>query len=516
MLDIQTLVLINCIINFFNTIVLFLLWRQYRKHFPGLHFLLLDMGLQTTGFLLSLLRNQLPAIISIVLSNVLIMTGAFFVLIGLEIFFQKKGKHRHNYVMLALFASLMIYFALISPNLFLRELCISAMLIIINTQTCWLLLHRIPKKARRIAGFTVIILLAYVSSSYIRIFYLLISSNHPNDFFSSGFSDSLPITLYLVLSVLITISFVALVSRRLLEEIQAEKEKYNVTFQTSPSAILLTKMSDGTIIEVNDGFQRMMGYQAEEVVGKTTIGIKLWNHESDRDAVMGALYLGKDVVQREIQFHNKQGDSVFGLLSSKLIDINNEKCIITNISNVTEMVKMRQDLHDLATHDSLTGLPNRILFYDRFEIAKGNAQRENEKIAVISMDIDFLKRINDEMGHAAGDVVLATVSGRMSNLLRKVDSVARFGGDEFALLIWGMKQIADVTKVVENLQRIISEPIIVGEKEVSVSVSMGIAIYPDDGCDIIELLKQSDTAMYHAKRDGRNNVKFCKVQDSIA
>lgn len=368
MLDIQTLVLINCIINFFNTFVLLLLWKQYRTHFPGLHFLLLDMGFQTTGFLLSLLRNQIPAIISIVLSNVLIMTGALFVLVGLEIFFQKKGKHTHNIIMLALFAIIMTYFALIHPSLFSRELCISSMLIIINTQTCWLLLYRIPKKARRISAFTAIILLTYVISSMIRIVYILNASNHPNDFFSSGVADSIPITLYLVLGILITISFVALVSRRLLEEIQVEKEKYNTTFHTSPSAILLTRLSDGTIIEVNDGFQRMMGYQSDEVIGKTTIEIKLWKQESDRDAVMGALYLGKDVVQQEIQFQNQHGDLVFGLLSSKLIEINNERCIITNISNVTEMVIMRQDLHDLATHDNLTGLPNRILFYDRFEI----------------------------------------------------------------------------------------------------------------------------------------------------
>jgi diguanylate cyclase (GGDEF)-like protein/PAS domain S-box-containing protein len=306
---------------------------------------------------------------------------------------------------------------------------------------------------------------------------------------------------------------VALVSRRLLEEIQAEKEKYNATFDTSPSAILLTRMSDGKIIEVNDGFQRMMGYEPAEVIGKTTIGINLWNRESDRDAVLGALYLGKEVLQQETQFRNQNGDHVIGLLSSKMLEIDNERCLVTNISNVTEMVKMRQDLRDLAIHDSLTGLPNRILFYDRFEIAKASAQRENEKIAVISMDIDFLKKINDEMGHAAGDVVLATVSSRMSNLLRKVDSVARFGGDEFALLIWGMKQIDDVMKVVENLQRIIAEPITIGENTVSISVSMGIAIYPEDGYDILELLKQSDTAMYRAKRDGRNNIKFSKEQN---
>ena len=508
MLDIKTLMLLNFIINLINACVLLVLWRQYRKYFNGLLLLFVDMLFQMMGFILSSLRGVLPSIISLVFSNTLIITGALLVLIGLERFFNLKSKHVHNYIFLTVFFFALFYFSLIDPNLSAREISISAMVVIINGQSCWLLFHRVNLKSRQMAIFPGIILLAFAMVSFVRIILLSILPNHVNNFFHSDFMNSVVLTTYLALSVLFAISLIILVSRRLLEDVRVEKDKYNTAFNASPYAILLTRLRDGKIFEVNQGFAKIFGYKASEVIGMTTLEINLWDKEQERSILIEDLKNGKTVSGQELRFRDKNGKIIIGVLSSNLINVNNEKCILTSISDISEMVIMRQELEELATHDFLTGLPNRKLFYDRFEIAKANAQRENVELAIISMDIDLLKSVNDNLGHDAGDQVLVAIGKRLKELLRKVDTVSRFGGDEFVLLIWSVSKHEDIEKVVSTIQTSLSNPIIIGENLVQITVSIGIAFYPTNGNDIRDVLIKSDAAMYQAKKNGRNNHQY--------
>jgi diguanylate cyclase (GGDEF)-like protein/PAS domain S-box-containing protein len=310
---------------------------------------------------------------------------------------------------------------------------------------------------------------------------------------------------YLSLSIIITASFILLVSRRLLEEVQTEKEKYNTAFHSSPYAILLTKLSDGKIFEVNEGFVRISGYQPQEVIGKTTIEMGLWVQEKDRLAVANEISRGNEVREYEFLFRVKSGDTITGLLSSKRIMAYGETSILTSISDITAMNKMKEKLLDMAMHDTLTGLPNRKLFFDRAEIAIANAKRDSEKIAVVSLDVDLLKSINDHWGHGAGDKVLITLSNRLSNLLRKGDTIARFGGDEFLVLLTGMNNETSISIVAKKVLECLSMPIDIEEDIVNATASIGIALYPDDDNDINALIKKSDEAMYHVKEHGRNS-----------
>ncbi|OHE40911.1 MAG: hypothetical protein A2Y16_03245 [Tenericutes bacterium GWF2_57_13] len=506
--DIRTLILLNFIINIINAFVMGLIWRQYRKHFAGLAFLFVDMLLQTTGFLLSLLRNVLPAFVSIVLSNVIIMVGALLILIGLESFFDQKNKHVHNYVLLGIFFGFMVCFGLIWPSLAAREIVISAMIILINGQTCVLLFRRIAPKVRPIARMTGFTLLTYVAISVARIILLSILPFQTNDFFQSGILDSIYITLYLALSVLITMSMSLMVAGRLLWEVRIEKEKYNTTFDTSPFAIILTRLTDGKIFDVNESFTTITGYPTEDVVGKTTLELNLWHREEDRAFIVGQLSKGNEVRNLEMQFRKKDGRILTGLISSRLIDVNRERCIITSVGDITEMVDLRHELQSMATHDVLTGLPNRKLFYDRFELARTNAHRDNSRFAVVSMDIDMLKNINDQYGHHAGDLVLTAVAERLSDSLRADDIVARFGGDEFVMLVDRYDSFEEIKDVVEHVLRTVAEPIEIEDHRIRVTVSVGIALWPDDGLDLDALLKTSDRAMYLAKEKGRNNYQY--------
>jgi len=165
-------------------------------------------------------------------------------------------------------------------------------------------------------------------------------------------------------------------------------------------------------------------------------------------------------------------------------------------------------IRHIAYHDALTGLPNRMLFMDRIDQAISRAQRENSHFALLFIDIDHFKAINDSMGHAAGDQLLNTVSQRLSEILRKTDTVARLGGDEFTIIIEELEEVESVVSVAKNILISLDEPVKINKKEVHISGSIGIALYPQDGETFGTLLKNSDTAMHRAKEMGRQSFQF--------
>jgi diguanylate cyclase (GGDEF)-like protein/PAS domain S-box-containing protein len=176
--------------------------------------------------------------------------------------------------------------------------------------------------------------------------------------------------------------------------------------------------------------------------------------------------------------------------------------------NITERMELQNKLAVMAMHDALTGLPNRSLLYDRFNIACAQAQRNSRKLAAMELDLDRFKTINDTLGHAAGDELLKATADRLSAIVRKSDTVARLGGDEFVVLIPEFTNIKDVFKTAQKILSAFQEPFVIDGQELQVTTSIGIAIYPRDGSHIEELLKAADTAMYYTKEHGRNSYKL--------
>jgi diguanylate cyclase (GGDEF)-like protein len=169
---------------------------------------------------------------------------------------------------------------------------------------------------------------------------------------------------------------------------------------------------------------------------------------------------------------------------------------------------MEQKLEEMATHDFLTGLPNRILLHDRFSIASALAHRNKGKLAVISLDLDKFKSINDTLGHAAGDQVLKTVSTRLTRIIRASDTLARIGGDEFVLVMLETAHAGGSAAIAQKILDSFKEPLIIENQKIILSTSIGVAIYPDDAKDIETLVRKSDAAMYFCKGHGRNQCKF--------
>lgn len=174
---------------------------------------------------------------------------------------------------------------------------------------------------------------------------------------------------------------------------------------------------------------------------------------------------------------------------------------------IGKLKRQQQEAYYSASHDYLTGLPNRLLFYDRLELAIGNAKRAQDKIAIVFMDLDHFKRINDTLGHDIGDEVLVQVSKRLSKVIRETDTLARIGGDEFVFILTNIPKDEIVHEMINRMIRVVNKPLHVKKQTIRVGCSLGIAFYPEDGTDSDTLYKNADIAMYEAKGKGRNNFQ---------
>jgi diguanylate cyclase (GGDEF)-like protein/PAS domain S-box-containing protein len=279
--------------------------------------------------------------------------------------------------------------------------------------------------------------------------------------------------------------------------------------ESSTDAIFIMDVR-GKIIDVNTAFTRISGYTKDEVVGKDFVFFA-----NDRHDTHLYEYIWKTVLERgewrgEVWDRTKEGQSYAKMLS--ISAVKNDKGTVSHcvgiFCDITRMKRDEERLQRMAHFDALTGLPNRVLFYDRVNQAILAAKRYKQVFAVILMDLDRFKNINDTLGHGFGDQVLITVAKRLVEVSRQSDTAARLGGDEFAVYLPRMQSSVDPSTFSERLLDRLSEPIQVNGREVVVSASIGIALYPDDGDQVELLLQNADTAMYRAKESGKNNYKF--------
>ncbi len=184
------------------------------------------------------------------------------------------------------------------------------------------------------------------------------------------------------------------------------------------------------------------------------------------------------------------------------------KQLVRSLRYAIERKRLEETIKRMAHHDALTNLPNRMLLDDRLVVALAHARRNKEMLAVLYLDLDGFKAVNDTHGHTIGDQLLKDVAKRLTNLLRDEDTVARMGGDEFTLLLTEIKQKEDAAKVADKILNAMKEPLTLGTHTLNITTSVGIALYPSDGEDAETLLKNADTAMYKVKENGRNAYRF--------
>ncbi|WHS61005.1 bifunctional diguanylate cyclase/phosphodiesterase [Pseudomonas sp. G2-4] len=413
------------------------------------------------------------------------------------------------------------------------------------------------------------------------------------------------------------------------QQLQTSEEKFAKAFHASPDGLLLSRQSDGLLIEVNDGFSRITGFNSALSVDRSTLDLGIWVNLNERKQMLDLLK--RDGFVRDFSCHIRRNDGQIRLceVSSRPLPIGNEDCMLTIARDITERHLMQEKLQQAATvfestaegvlitdtqqhisavnrafteitgysetealghtprllasglhdsafyaamwhqltaeghwqgeisnrrkngelypswltisavrnrdqqithfvavfadisslkhaqarldyqahHDPLTGLPNRTLFESRLLTALNSQQENGGQGAVLFLDLDRFKHINDSLGHPVGDLLLKGIAVRLREQLRDIDTVARLGGDEFIILLPGLQQPSDAEHIAQKLLNCFTAPFQAGEHEFFISASIGTSLYPQDGCDVATLVKNADAAMYRSKAKGRNRVE---------
>ena len=270
---------------------------------------------------------------------------------------------------------------------------------------------------------------------------------------------------------------------------------------------ILTIDAGGMVVSANAATARLFGYPAQHLVGLPFGSLVPAGVDGDARSQLTRLSQARpeDCV---LDGHNARGDTFPLSISVAPVQIGNEQLFVCILRDLTEQQRSQEHIYRLAHHDPLTGLENRVALNARLEQQLASARRHNEPAAVLFIDLDHFKKINDSLGHAAGDKLLIGAAARMKDLLRDVDTLARLGGDEFIIVLAGPLTPDSVTGVAVRLVESLSQPYQLGGHTAHSGASIGVALFPDDGEDAGTLLRHADMAMYAAKREGRNNFQF--------
>ena len=267
---------------------------------------------------------------------------------------------------------------------------------------------------------------------------------------------------------------------------------------------------DGRIVWVNDAFCRLSGYGRDECIGRTPGLLKSGRQSADFYRELWATILAGRTWQGEVVERRRDGS--LWTASQVITPLLDESGAVTHFvaiqHDVTASSEAREAIERLAFHDSLTGLPNRVSFLESLGRALARAAAEHRMLALLYLDLDDFKPVNDAMGHAAGDALLIAVAERLRGAVRKTDTVARLGGDEFAVLLTDVGHPDVAGALAGKLVDRIGQPYMLDRRRISVGASIGISLYPRDGATIDELLRHADAAMYAAKADGRRRYRF--------
>jgi diguanylate cyclase (GGDEF)-like protein/PAS domain S-box-containing protein len=295
--------------------------------------------------------------------------------------------------------------------------------------------------------------------------------------------------------------------------LQASQEKFAKAFHSSPDAIMITERATGRYIEVNEGFCRLSGYTAEEVIGRTADELNAWADASQRQVMLEKLTREGRVQRIEMLGRNRLGNAVLAEVSVEPLDLDGLACLLITARDISELKKAQAQVRHLAYHDSLTNLPNRALLMDRLAQQIALFKRHDLRGALLFLDLDHFKLINDSLGHPVGDAVLKLITARLEASVRQEDTVARLGGDEFVVLLSCLEgtsvQVTHrVLQVAEKLRLLLAEPMFLDGQQLQVTPSIGIALIPDHGATPDDLLKRADIALYRAKDAGRNAIQL--------
>lgn len=310
-----------------------------------------------------------------------------------------------------------------------------------------------------------------------------------------------------------TAAYIFRINRRLdrnLSQLHASRQLQHQILQASPDNITVTDLH-GDIIHISPAGVIMLGAMHEfELIGRNVSTFHKPEDTARVRTMMNRLLEGCPSGVEEYRLSRLDGNLLDSEIHAEIIHdaVNRPSGFIFAIRDISERKRSEERLRHMAQHDALTGLANRALFSDRLQRALANAQRDCTPLALMFLDLDKFKPINDQYGHGVGDLLLQEAARRMQNGVRESDTVARIGGDEFVVLLRSIAHTQDALTVAEKIRCSLEQPFMLAGQRLAISASMGVALFPAHGADQISLAHAADSAMYQAKEAGRNRVQL--------
>ncbi len=503
--DVRTLFLANIIIYMVNMVTIIFLWANNRKRYKGIFEWVIAIILVFIGNYLILFRGQIPDLFSIYISNVLIMIAFQFNIIGIVKFFHLKYNPFYLVFFSFLYAALYGYYSFIDPNLNARNGLIGVLGLFTFGIMFYYIHFKLSDYFKRLTRQFEAILILFMVGNFIRILYSVLYPTTHDDIFSNHPRDILSNVFVTVFAIILPLSFIILVNKRVVDEVDTEEDKFRNAFDQSPIMMIISRLNTGEIFDVNEAFLNTFELKKEDVIGKTTNQIKIWGPDSERRNELIKLVRSKEgIFNKEVTFYKENGDPVDTVYSARMINMFGEDFLISTASDTTLLGRAKRELIYIATHDALTGLLNRHELERYFQDLKEQFTKHQKPFALLLIDLDRFKAVNDTYGHNVGDDLLVLIAKKLNQIF-KDHFVARLGGDEFIILIKNYSSETDLIKYIIKTRNEITNIHLIDDKPVDIGASIGFSIYPKDGVYLEDLVRTSDKMMY-SEKDSKRRV----------
>lgn len=488
-----------------NALLAVVLILQYRANhdYPGPGWWAAGQSLVAIALLLSNLRGETGlSRVLIPLWQAIVLTGFMMVLVGLVRFFGRRVPVAPLVVavVLLLIWSTIFTFGYYSLPIRSTGLYLSlAVVLALMARTVWLAqLSDVPQATRYLTA---------VFSATAVVYFLLavgaaLQRNDPSTLFEPAPGKTAAYLGALACTILWVFGLEYLLNERLQAKVATDADNMQRVFATSPDCAIISRLQDGVIVDVNDGFTRTTGFPRSEALGRSSLDISLWHDVHDRETLVDLLRTAGECENLPAVLRRRDGRLIDCLVSARTINLGAQPHLISITRDVTEQRKLEAQLQREATTDALTGVANRRHFLATAERLMRDAADRQRPLSLAIVDLDEFKTINDTRGHAAGDAALCQFVAAAGQVLPEDAVIGRLGGDEFGLLLPDMsaaEAVADVEQVASALD------VVFQGQRVPVTISAGVAAASAD-VDVEGLIARADTALYQAKASGRNRA----------
>ncbi len=514
-LDIRTLFFVLAIISTALTIDLFVYWLHYRN-IKGITCWLLAMILIMTGTTLFAVTDLVPPFFSTVLANTLCISGYTLMLQGIKVFYEEKGI-TYEWIIIPATFLLWVYFTHVDDNLEIRIIIFSVILAYLMYRGSYLLFKRHREETIRSLTFASVSTLLLALFFTLRAILTLMHIGPPSSrsFFTPNILTVITLIALNTTNISLVLGLLSLPGQRsrarlkeTSEELKMQNQelaysetKFKSLSDASFEGIIFTK--ENILLEHNSAIFDMFGYDTDEILTGRSV-IEFVAPEARHEVIQK---IKSEYTQAYETCTIKKDGTVFPVeIRGRMFEYHGSIIRVSAIRDITEQKKLTRELHNLARTDALTGAYNRRALMEIFDFEYAKSRRYNHHFALLMIDIDFFKKINDEYGHDIGDYVLKRLVSESENQMREADCFARWGGEEFLALL-PETELNEAAQVAERLRERISQIVINKDNSrIQITVSIGLTEVTDYESNFDDILKKADTALYSAKAGGRNQV----------